>query len=530
MKRNLVNSNSTHEWAKGASKETLASAKRTLSDLVDRAASEAGRKPALRHLSRVLTWGELRRQIDSVARGLYRRGVGPGDVVGWMGDKGPELIMTFLACARIGAVFAPINHKLPRAQLAAIITQAGIRQAVVGHQYWERALSLGAVLNLKRCVFLGGIPVALATCWDDLLNEPARPPEHRAKPDDVVYLNYTSGSTGDPKAAVATHAHIQWNALSTIESTGMTSDDVFMGMFSAFSHPHELFHRTLNLMGTLVLCESWNPRVVAQAIEAHKVTWMMAVPSLYEMMVFRGNVTADLSSLRCLEAGGAYVGRAALEAFEEALGVPFMPVWGSTETTGVAIALPPDGARPDGSIGVPCPYYEVEVRDDEGGVVSVGDVGQLWVRGGGVVGGYRGRPDETERRFKDGWYNTGDLIRQDEEGFCYFVAREAEMLKVGGLRVYPLEVELALAEHSAVRQVAVVGRSDRLRGEVPWAAVSLKEGVTVDVPALRQHCLRHLAVYKVPRGIEIWPELPTLPNGKLDRRAVAAKTQTEGGF
>lgn len=500
----------------------------TLGELLTRAAVDAPSRVALVRDDASLTWAELDRRVSSVAAGMVRRGVQPGEVLGWLGDKTPELVVSFLACARVGAIFAALNHKLPAARLKETCQQARIRRLIVGPGHRESARRLGDTIDRRGSFYSGPADEGEAhlpapgTPWDDLLAEAPRAPGHPAGAGDVVYLNFTSGSTGHPKAALTTHAHIHHNAVSTIEALGMTPEDTFLGMFTSFSHPHELFHRTLVLMGTAVLCESWNPRVIGQVVERHQVRWMMAVPSLYEMMRQKASAEGQLRSLRRLEAGGAWVSGPSLEGFERDLGVSFVPVWGSTETTGVALALTPEGARPAGSIGRPCPGYDFSVRGDDGHEVAAGHVGQLWVRGPAVVSGYLGLVADSARRFRDGWYHTGDLVRVDGDGFYHFVGRESEMLKVGGLRVYPLEVELALLEHPAVSQAVVVRIEDQLRGEAPRAIVTLRLGINVELSDLRAHCLKLLPAYKMPRIIEIWPSLPTLPNGKIDRKEVAA--------
>jgi acyl-CoA synthetase (AMP-forming)/AMP-acid ligase II len=311
------------------------------------------------------------------------------------------------------------------------------------------------------------------------------------------------------------------NALSGIEGLGFTGSDVFFGMFSVFSHPHELFHRSLLVGGPAVIVDTQSPRVVCETVARYRVTWLMAVPSFYEMMLdLGGSERQDLTSLRVLEAGGSWVAPDTLHTMERRFQASFMPVWGSTETTGVVLALSPFRPRKPGATGRPMPHYEVRIAGPEGEEVPAGEVGEMWVCGPGVTSGYRNRPEETAACFQEGWFHTQDLVRRDDDGFIHFVGRLTDMMKVGGIRVYPLEIEQAIREHPDVREVVVVRHEERVRGEVPRAVVALRPGASLDPRRLRAFCLERLATFQVPRVFEFWPEIPHLPNGKVDRQAI----------
>ena len=333
-------------------------------------------------------------------------------------------------------------------------------------------------------------------------------------------LNVTSGTTGRPKGALTTHDNIIEQALTAFgdEGLGFRDDEVFLGMFSVFAHPHELFHRSLVCGGSFVIMDSLNPRVIAETIERFQVTWMMAVPSFYEMLL--DHATADMSSLRVLESGGAYVSAGTLERMEERFGAAFMPVWGSTETTGVALALRPDRPRRPGATGMPVKGYEIRIVDRHGRECAAGEPGEMLVRGPSVVSSYLGDDEETARCFQDGWYHTSDLVSRAEDGFIDFVGRKSEMLKIGGIRVYPLEIEKVLKDHPQVRDVVVVRADDRIRGEVARAVIEPVTGHTLNIRKVQAYCRDRLAPYKVPRLVEFWEEIPKLPNGKIDKRAV----------
>ncbi len=241
----------------------------------------------------------------------------------------------------------------------------------------------------------------------------------------------------------------------------------------------------------------------------------MAVPSFYEMLADSGR---RLGTLRVLEAGGAHVGPDVVARMEATFGATFLPVWGCTEATGVGLA------RRGGVSSFPMPGYELAVRGEDGRAVARGEVGELCIRGPAVASGYVNAPDETSRLFQDGWYRTQDLVRADAEGGVELVGRLSEMLKIGGIRVYPLEIEEALLGHPEVRSVVVVGAAERIRGEIARAVVELVPGSAIARKALLSFCRSRLAGYKVPRVLEIWSSIPRLPNGKVDRRAILERT------
>jgi long-chain acyl-CoA synthetase len=447
-------------------------------------------------------------------------GIGRGDAVGLCTSKRPEVVVAFLALARLGAIAAPVNFKLEPARIVDQFDTGQLKGLLLEDRLDDIA---GLVLHqvARRIVYVGPRGRYAGPSWDEVRETPVQPPDIQVLPSDPVYYNYTSGTTGRPKAAVATHRSVLWNALSGIDGLGFGAGETFLGMFSVFSHPHELFHRALVTGATCVVVDTMSPRVVCQLVADHRVTWMMAVPSFYEMMLEHIAADAfDVSSLRVLESGGAWVSPDTLERLESRFGCSFMPVWGSTETNGVALAMRPFRPRKAGATGQVVAHYEAEVFDEHGRPARVGETGELWVRGPSLALGYVGMREETEQAFQDGWYRTADLVRRDDDGFFFFVGRKYDMLKVGGIRVFPLEIEQVLIAHPGVAEVVVVRAEERVRGEVPRAIIRRTAGEPVSEADIRVFCREHLAVYKMPRTIEFWESIPKLPNGKIDRKAV----------
>ncbi len=498
-----------------------------LGALLRRAAQRWPDRPALLGAARAWSWRELDLEVDRAVAVLSRAGIGRGDALGVLSNKRPEVVVAFLACARLGAVYVPVNFKLHPDQVADQFAVAAVRAVVLEHEFDGLLKHLLPQLpDPRRIVYLDGAGRHGEGVWEADAAAVAEVTVHAESP---VYYNYTSGSTGRPKGAITTHRQINVNAVQTIQGLGFTESDVYLGMFSVFAHPHELFHRSLLVGGAFVVAETLNPRVAAELIARYGITWTMGVPSFYEMLLdFRTAHGGDYRSLRVLEAGGAYVSPETLVRMEEAFGARFLPVWGCTEATGVGLGMLADGPRRPGSTGKPIPGYAIRVIGEDGVDVTPGEVGELWIRGEAVVHGYVNQPEETTAQFRDGWYQTRDLVRVDEAGFVYFTGRRSEMLKIGGIRVFPLEIEQVLGQHPDVRAVVVVRAEERLRGEVARAVVQVVPGSPLDVRKVQAYCRDRMANYKVPRIVEFWAEVPTLPNGKIDKKAVLATAPDPG--
>ena len=498
-----------------------------LGEVLRRTAARVPERPALLSDKRSLTWAELDAEVDRVASLLLDVGLGRGDVVGFIMNKRPEVTIGFLACARVGAIMAPVNFKLHPDHI-----RDQCRTSRVAGVFVERGFDsllkqlLPELSDPRKIIYVGGRGKHGESEYESSAAMGAAEVPWEVDPDSVVYLNYTSGTTGRPKGAMTTHRQINFNGVTAfdrpgVEGLGFDERHVFLGMFSVFAHPHELFHRSLLCGGPFVIMDSLSPRVIAETIQRFRITWMMAVPSFYEMLL--DHVEAgrfDLSSLEVLESGGAWVSAGTLERMEAKFDAHFMPVWGCTEATGVALAMRP--ARPRLPGATRRPGYDVRVVDDKGRDCEPGQVGELILRGPAVALGYINQPGETAEAFRDGWYHTSDLVSWTPAGFVRFEGRLSEMLKVGGIRVYPLEIERVIKAHPEVRDVVVVRAEERIRGEIPRAIVECYPGSRMTVRQLKQYCRDRMAVYQVPRIVEFWREIPKLPNGKINKHAVVA--------
>ncbi|MFH1735863.1 MAG: AMP-binding protein [bacterium] len=498
----------------------------TLDSMLERAARSNPDKVALIEINKQLTYLDFDNQVSALANGLLNLGIKPGDCVATLIPKSIEAVVAFMAIVRAGGIAAPINMRQKADALRVNFKQINPFAVIADPLYYPIINKFYEPIQPQGRVILTGTTITNGSIsYENLIeSESTRSPELKLKDTQIAYLNYTSGTTGIPKGAITTHENLTWNTKGAVETFKMNSEDVHLCMFSIYAHPHEIFCRSIYLGGTAVILDSMYPKTIARAIDEFKVTCVMAVPPFFRSLfpVVKSK-RFDFSSLRIPEAGGVYSPPEFCQEFEDLFEKRFLPVWGSTETTGIALATPVDGDHRHGSLGKPVKGYEVQVLGAGGREASADETGELAISGPGVVQGYFNLPEDSERVFHTGVCRTGDMVRRDEDGFYYFLGRRSGLMKVAGMKVYPQELEQCLLKHPGIAEAAVVSLPDRLRGEIPKAFVSPKPGVELDENEIRAYCRENIADYKVPTQIQIFSELPKGEGGKI---AYTELTQT----
>lgn len=492
----------------------------TLVEMLEGNAKAFPSKTAVIYRDAGITYGELNTAVNRLAHTLISLGIRKGDRVGFMLPRTPALVISFLSIAKAQGIAAPINFELFEDKIRSILIRIAPKCLIVHKQFLELAqksipedskiLLILADETGGECYFsFDGMPHR-----GSLDNLPLT-----ADGNDVVYLNYTSGSTGSAKGAVTTHSNIYWNTAASIKALHLTPDDIHLCMFAPFAHPHEIFARPLYLGGTIVMVDKIYPKSIAEAISKHRVTCMMGLAPLYETLLeMLEHKSYDISSLRIPESGGMFTKTELIERFRQKTGVPILPVWGSTETTGIAIANTPGEPIEHGSAGKACISYEIKIVDEHGEELPDGDIGEMIFKGPAVVSGYYEDSINTAMCLKNGWYYSGDLGRKDGAGNYYFVDRKSGMMKIAGLKVYPLEIELTLMEHPDIKEAAVISVNDKLRGEIPKAFIVAKNGKKLTADEIVDFCKERLPNYKLPRLVQIQESLPKIGSGKINKR------------
>jgi acyl-CoA synthetase (AMP-forming)/AMP-acid ligase II len=496
--------------------------------LARRNAEAAPDGPAILCGDATVRHGELAEKTARLARGLAALGLGKGARLGVLSRKTPAAVTAFLAASACGAVFFPLDPNQPLPVLRDILTR--LAPAVV--------CAAAEFLPLVAALFPGAPPFALvvmregavaaapadAPDFDALCAGPVPASLPEVGPDDAVYLNFTSGTTGAPKGAVTTLGNLLANTEASVAAFGLTPEDVHLCLMPAFVHPHETLMRPLLLGGPMVLSDRVAAKAVAAACARHKVTALMAVAAIYETLLrLSADAANPLARVRVAESGGMHVPSALAAGLAARYGIAILPVWGSTETTGVALANRVGAGHAACRLGWPVPGYTVRVAREDGSEAEVGEPGELVVTGPGVCPGYFGETAQPEFRLYGGRFRTGDMVRREADGALYFSGRQSMLLKVGGMKVFPVEIEEALRAHPDVAECIVIPEADALRGEVARAVVVPREGTTLSAAVLRHFLSGRLHRMKMPRVIEIRDALPRTPGGKIAWRALVSR-------
>jgi long-chain acyl-CoA synthetase len=492
----------------------------TLVDILRECAAMFPEKPAIIYRDTMITYGEMQRTVAQVANGLRDLGIRSGDRVALMLPRIPELVLGFLGSVMAGAIVAPISFELLDKEIRSILSQISPRCLIVHKQHLELARrSIPPDCSIVLLV-VDTQDTGPEVSWPSLIQgRSTEVPAVKVEMDDVAYINFTSGTTGVSKGALATHSNIYWNTVASIEAFQMISEDVHLCIFAPFAHPHEIFARPLCLGGSMVLVDTIYPKSILEAIANHGVTSVMGLAPMYEnLLEVLKHKPYDLSSLRILESGGMSTRPDLIEKCRRNLGIPILSVWGATETTGIAIASHFGEETPIGSIGRCCPHYEVKIVDEEGREIPTGETGECILRGPGVVQGYYKDSANTMACFKDGWYYSGDLVRKDKHDRFYFVDRKSGMMKVGGLKVHSTEIESVLMEHPKIKEAAVISLKEKLRGEIPKAIIVLRSGEVLTEKEVFIFCRSRMPNYKTPRIVEFRTSLPKNGSGKINKK------------
>lgn len=472
--------------------------------------------PAIRFGDLTLSYGDLLRRAAGVAGWLRANEVRPGDRVAVMMPNLPAFPVHFYGALLAGAVVVPMNPLLREREVEYYLRDSGATVLFAAEGSGGDALVACASVGV-RLVEVG--PLGLETpAVADAAMEP------RAADDTAVIL-YTSGTTGQPKGAELTHANLETNAATTATTlTQVGPDDVAMGCLPLF----HVFGLTCGLNAgiaagaCLTLLPRFDPAAALRTIEQHGVTVFLGVPTMYAALLqAEGAADADVSSLRTCVSGGAALPVEVLRSFEATFGCVILEGYGLSETSPVASFNHPDQVRKPGSIGTPVAGVEMCLVGVDGGDVPVGEVGEIAIRGEGLMKGYWSKPEATVAALPDGWLRTGDLARQDEDGYFFIVDRKKDLIIRGGYNVYPREVEEVLYEHPDVTEAAVVGVPHPELGEDVAAAVALRAGAESTPEDLIVFVKERLAAYKYPRHVWIVEALPKGATGKILRREVA---------
>lgn len=501
-----------------------------------------------------ISYQEMNRLTDRLAAGLASLGVKKGDRVGLFMPNTPQFVMAYFAILKLGAVVVATNPLYSDREIEHQVNDAGIEVMVVMSNFYNTIKRVQpntrirkvVVTNLKETLpgllkFLftltkeqkGGFRVTLqdGDVWMQTLianHSASERPKVELGPNDLALFQYSGGTTGISKGAVALHRNLIANALqirSWMTSVEEGKEVVLMAI--PLFHVYGMVAGMLFAMaagGSMVMVP--NPRDlkdVLSNIEIYNATIFPGVPTLYNAINNHPDVLAGkykLNTIKACISGSAPLMRETKEKFEQLTGGKVFEGYGLSEAPTATHCNPLNGENRAGSIGLPLPDVNVRIVSLDDGVTDLppGEVGELVIQGPQVMKGYHNMPTETQNVLRDGWLFTGDIAYMDEDGYFFIVDRKKELIKPGGYQVWPREVEEVIMENPKVLEVGVAGVPDPYRGETVKAWVVLKTGQSATEEEIRAWCKERMAPFKVPSAVEFRSELPKTTVGKILRR------------
>ena len=474
---------------------------------------------AIRTDNNVLTYAELRQQVDSLAGTLHKFGLGNGNRIALALPNGLETIASFLAAATVGTA-APLNPAYTRDEFKFYLEDTNAQALVVPHGGAPEARAAAAETNVSiiessiddsgRVQFSG----QQSSLGGSAANEP----------DEVALILHTSGTTSRPKRVPLKHTNLMTSARNVAMTYQLKPEDVSLCVMPLF-HVHGLVASTLATFatgGTVVVPSKFNPLSFWATVREVGATWYSAVPTIHQVLVSRakGARPSGAEQLRFIRSCSASLAPELMADMEATFGVPVLEAYGMTEAAHQMASNPlPPQARKAGSVGQGT-AVEIGILDEVGNVLAPGATGEVSIKGRNVFSGYEGNPEANAESFSNGWFRTGDQGVLDSEGYLTLVGRIKELINRGGEKISPREIDETLMRHPAVAEACCFAIPDRVYGEGVAAAVVLKDSATEK--DLIAHCRSSLSDFKCPTTIYIMEAIPRTATGKIQRRNVAA--------
>ena len=454
-----------------------------------------------------LSYGEARRRIAALARRLLKRGLRRGEAVAIVAANSADYLVLYMATMAAGLVSVCVSHKLPRETVAHIMKDSAIKLAIADADLAPLVSEL--------------VPTVAIEQLDTLLDAgPFAPLD--MKPEEVAMVLYTSGSTGLPKGVPLSHGGYIWATGATPEQrAGIEGKKVLIA--APLFHMNGLFSAKMVMIngGTIVLMTSFTALGYIRAIDRQRISMITSVPTMLAL-VMRETAELAKADFSCVTTAVTGSAPSTAEFFEQMHRLfpkaETANSWGTTESGPLGFGPHPEGiAKPMGALGYPRKNIEIKFI---GGAKTGPTQGVLHIRTPALMTGYLNREADTKERLIDGWYDTGDVMRRDENGFVFFVGRADDMFQCGGENVYPGEVERLLGQHPDVAQACVVAVPDEIKYQLPVAFVVPKPGTTPSEDTLRRFALDNGPAYAHPRAVWVIDEMPLAGTNKIDRKTL----------
>lgn len=496
-------------------------------ELIRRAAHKTPNQLAFIYENKKITYLELEKRTLHLAGWLQDQGLKIGDKAGMIFKNNLEFVEVMFGTAAAGYVSVPINFRLAPEEYIYIINQSDTKILFIEEEYQETIQSIRhQIPNVELVVVVGKVNALDMIPYETIFqsNSEYKPIDNLVQENDPCMICYTSGTTGKPKGAVLTHKNVLLSALNSVVDSKIEPGSkqlIVTPLFHIAGVGNLLI--SCSVGGLTVIHREFNPVGVLNAIQEEQLNGLFMVPAMWNFILQVPNIgDYDLSSVKRCSTGAAIcpvgIKEKLMQYFPNA---GLFDAFGQTEMSPTTTCLlPQDNIRKANSVGKPVLNVEARIVDENMNDVPIGEIGEIVYRGPTVMKEYYKNPEATEEAFQGGWFHSGDLVRQDDEGFIYVVDRRKDMIISGGENIYPAEVEAALHKHDAILEAAVVGIPDQEWGESVKAFIVLKKDKILSEQEVIQHCLTHLASYKKPKIVEFLDELPRNPSGKILKRVL----------
>ena len=468
------------------------------------------------------TWRELDEASTRLALIYLARGLEPGDRVASLLPNRTVLIIHYIACFKAGLVAMPLNYRYTPHEMDHAMSVGGAAMLVVHTEREGDIAASGEAAKLRCGVVVAAGAVGDSLAVETLLSEvpPKRDLPH-PNPDAPAFVLFTSGSTGRPKGVTHTLKTFGYIAASMARAMELTADDVFMAG-SSISHMGSLKMALgiLSVGGQLAIARNFDPDEFLPVLREFRPTVAFTLPAALAALIRdHGAKPEDFASLRLLMSGGDTIPPDLEDEVVHVAGLPIDELFGMTEI-GTGFLNPPSGTIKEGSVGTLNPGYMASIRDDDGREVPTGTDGRLWLKGPAIMTGYWENAEATAEAVQDGWFETGDIMMVDKDGYFWFRGRKKQIIVHDSSNISPLEVEMAVLTHSAVDLAGVVGVRDAVHGENVWVYVTLRDGHDRPSSQAIIEAARKQVGYKAPEVVIVIDEMPLTSTGKVDRETL----------
>ncbi len=448
---------------------------------------------------REITYDQLAKSVDNCRNKLHSLGVKIGDRVAIFSRNSAEFVYAYLGITAVGAIAVPINFQLSHREIEFILQDAGIEHVLT---YQPLKISRGTQHDIKTFCGDENLPPAPKLPDDFSIDSPAS-------------LIYTSGTTGNPKGAILSHKNLMRNVeqLRVLRCNPEHRILCVLPMYHCFAWTCCVMN-ALYYGASLFVLDSFTPKETIETIREHRVTDLFAVPSICRLVTKLAK-KSDLSSLRYVMSSGTTLPLQVAKDFEKKFDITICEGYGEASPI---VSLTPPGMAREGSIGLAIPDEEIRIVHPDGTDVKPGEPGELWIKGDNVFLGYWNLPEATDEALAGGYLHTGDVVRIDSDGYLYVVNRLKEMIISMGENIYPREIEELIYKFPGIREAAVIGVDDSLRGQAGACFYSVDK--PVDIRELKKFLQHNLALYKIPREFHLVDKLPRTATGKIAKREI----------